>query len=197
MFLEQSLRTCNISRYMMIPENPVKSRTSEEWIMSRIDLDALTSAMVEYNSRDAARINHLLKVTSFARMIAVGEGLSPELVETVVAASLTHDIGIKLSEEKYNSSAGYYQQIEGPPEAMKMLQALGCEEELAERVCWLIAHHHDYASVSEIDHRILVEADFLVNAFESGLGEEAIASAKQRVFETGTGNKLLGLLYGI
>ncbi len=165
--------------------------------MSRIDLDALTSAMVEYNSRDAARINHLLKVTSFARMIAVGEGLSPELVETVVAASLTHDIGIKLSEEKYNSSAGYYQQIEGPPEAMKMLQALGCEEELAERVCWLIAHHHDYASVSEIDHRILVEADFLVNAFESGLGEEAIASAKQRVFETGTGNKLLGLLYGI
>ena len=92
--------------------------------MSRIDLDALTSAMVEYNSGDVARINHLLKVTSFARMIAVGEGLSPELVETVVAASLTHDIGIKLS-------------------------------------------------------------------------EEAIASAKQRVFETGTGNKLLGLLYGI
>ena len=165
--------------------------------MSRIDLDALTSAMVEYNSGDVARINHLLKVTSFARMIAVGEGLSPELVETVVAASLTHDIGIKLSEEKYNNSAGYYQQIEGPPEAMKMLQTIGCEEELAERVCWLISHHHDYASVSEIDHRILVEADFLVNAFESGLGEEAIASAKQRVFETGTGNKLLGLLYGI
>lgn len=165
--------------------------------MSGIDLNVLSMAMVEYNSGDTARINHFLKVTSFARMIAVGEGLSPELVETVVAASLTHDIGIKLSEEKYNSSAGYYQQIEGPPEAMKMLQTIGCEAELAERVCWLIAHHHDYASVSQIDHRILVEADFLVNAFESGLGEEAIASAKQRVFETDTGKKLLSLLYGI
>ncbi|NLW12559.1 MAG: HD domain-containing protein [Clostridiaceae bacterium] len=164
--------------------------------MSRIDLDALTQAMVEYYRGDIARINHFLKVTSFARMIAAGEGLDEQLAETVIAAALTHDIGIKLSEEKYHSSAGHYQQIEGPPEAAKMLAGLDCDLELADRICWLIAHHHDYASVSQIDHRILVEADFLVNAYESGLGQEAISNAKLRIFETATGLRLLDFLYG-
>ena len=41
---------------------------------------------------------------------------------------IVDDIGIKVSEEKYNSSAGKYQELEGPHEAEKLLAALGYEK---------------------------------------------------------------------
>ena len=49
-------------------------------------------------------------------------------------AAYVHDIGIKISEEKYNSSAGKYQEIEGPPIAEEMLTKLGYDKHVIERV---------------------------------------------------------------
>ena len=64
-----------------------------------------------------------------------------------------------------------------------------------ERVCWLVGHHHTYEGVDGIDHRILLEADFLVNADESGASPEAIREMYEKVFRTYGGRKLLKEMY--
>ena len=50
--------------------------------------------------------------------------IDKEILDILEVAALTHDIGIKISEEKYNSSAGKYQEIEGPAVAQQMLERL-------------------------------------------------------------------------
>lgn len=156
----------------------------------------VAAAMIAYYRNDVLRINHFLKVFGFAKTIAEQESFDPDQLEILEIAALTHDIGIKASEEKYQSSAGKYQQAEGPPLADRMLAELDFLPNLIERVCWLIAHHHDYQSVQLPDHRILVEADFLVNAYEEGLPKQAILKVREQIFRTRTGLELLENLYG-
>ena len=153
-------------------------------------------AMIRYFQGDARRINHFLKVFGFARAIAAGEKLDSGTLDIVETAALTHDIGIRVSEAKYGSSSGAYQQTEGPPEAEKLLRGLGAEEAVIDRVCWLIAHHHTYTGIQDMDYQILVEADFLVNAYEDALSPDAIRAFAKKVFRTQTGNALLQTVYG-
>lgn len=155
----------------------------------------VTNAMIQYYEGNVRRINHFLKVYGFAKAIGELEGLDETTLEILELAALTHDIGIRNSEARYKSSAGYYQQIEGPPEAKEMLTELGFDQKLIERVCWLIAHHHTYRGISEIDHQVLVEADFLVNAYEGNLPEASIKAASERLFRTETGKAFLIKMY--
>jgi hypothetical protein len=153
-------------------------------------------AMIAYYRGDVRRINHFLKVYGFARAIGAGEKLDLKTQEILSLAALTHDIGIKNSEAKYASSSGAYQQMEGPPEAERLLRGLGLDEAVIDRVSWLIAHHHTYKDIQGLDYQILVEADFLVNAYEDGMSAEAIAAFERKVFQTETGKTLLHTLYG-
>lgn len=153
------------------------------------------ASMIEYYSGDARRIQHFLKVYGFAKAIGEQEGIEPELQELLEVASVVHDIGIKNSELKYNSSAGSYQQIEGPPVARKLLSELGYSAKLIDRVCYLIAHHHTYNNIDGTDYQILVEADFLVNISEDAMSAEAIESIKEKIFKTKTGSTFLAEIY--
>ena len=155
----------------------------------------LIDAMIFYYAGDARRINHFLKVYGYAKAIGELEGIDQATQKILEIAALTHDIGIKSSEKKYNSSAGNYQQREGPGEAKKLLQRLGVETAVIERVCWLIAHHHTYTDIQGMDYQILVEADFLVNAFEDNLPETSAQSFMNKVFKTETAKKFLVRIY--
>ena len=73
----------------------------------------------------------------------------------------------------------------------KKLREAGADEEESRRVCWLIAHHHSYGAGEDTDFRILLEADFLVNADEDKLPRESILAARERLFRTGSGRALL------
>jgi len=152
-------------------------------------------AMTDYNAGDARRVNHLLKVYGFAKTIGECEGVDASTQEILEIAALTHDIGIRNSERKYGSCSGEHQQIEGPPEAEQMLAALGAGRALIDRVCWLIAHHHTYTDIQGLDYQILVEADFLVNAFEDEMPRQAIKNVREKLFRTQTGIRLLNTLY--
>lgn len=154
-------------------------------------------AMIHYYAGDVRRINHFLKVYGYAKSIGAAEYLTASEQDILEIAALTHDIGIKNSEIKYRSTAGSYQEIEGPPEAKSLLEALGVNGDIIDRVCWLIAHHHTYGQISERDHQILVEADFLVNAFEDNMAASAVRSFKNKVFKTSTGIRYLDILYCI
>lgn len=45
------------------------------------------------------------------------------------------------------------------------------------------------------DHQILLEADFLVNADESGYARAAIETARSQIFQTVSGIRLLDAMY--
>lgn len=152
-------------------------------------------AMIEYFGKDRRRINHFMKVYALADAIAEGERLPEQERRTLCVAALMHDIGIKVSEEKYNSCAGKYQELEGPAEARKILDRLGAEAELSERVCWLIAHHHTYSGIDADDYQILVEADFLVNMDEEKESAETVENVRRRIFRTKTGKRLLDIMF--
>ena len=123
--------------------------------------------MISYDGGDPARIQHFIKVYTFAVMIGEGEQLPEETMEILRAAALVHDIGIKVAEEKYGSSDGKLQEKEGPPVARQMLTEIGYPQEVVDRVCYLVGHHHTYLDMDGMDYQILVEADFLVNLFEN------------------------------
>ena len=153
------------------------------------------AGMIANNAGDARRVNHLIKVYGFAKTIGESEGLDADTQEILEIAALTHDIGIRNSEQKYGNCTGAHQQEEGPPEARALLTSLGVDERIIERVCRLIAHHHTYSDIQGVDYQILVEADFLVNAFEDEMDEDAIRTVRGKLFRTKAGTNLLDLLF--
>lgn len=157
----------------------------------------VAQAMVVYFEGDARRVNHLLKVYALAQTIGQLEGLPAETQFVLELAALTHDIGIKPCERKHGagSATGARQEAEGPPEARALLTGLGTATHVTERVCWLIAHHHSYGEPRETDLQVLVEADFLVNLYEDGMGADAARAAESRIFRTAAGKALLRGLY--
>ncbi len=162
-----------------------------------MNTNTVLEKMIEFDAGDPKRIQHFVKVYTFASAIGKGEGLAPRQQEILEIAAILHDIGIHASEEKYGSPAGKYQEIEGPALARNLLQPLGYDEALIERVAYLIGHHHTYDQVDGIDYRILLEADFLVNSYEDDLSEKAILAFKEKVFETATGKKMLDDMFGL
>ena len=160
-----------------------------------VKIGDVLAGMIAYNAGDARRVNHLIKVYGFAKTIGESEGLDADTQEILEIAALTHDIGIRNSERKYGNCTGAHQQEEGPPEARALLSQLGANERVIERVCWLIAHHHTYSDIQGMDYQILVEADFLVNAFEDEMDEDAIRTVRGKLFRTKTGTNLLDLLF--
>ena len=157
----------------------------------------ITEKMIAYDSGDIHRIEHFIKVYGYASAIGKLEGLDPRTQELLEAAALLHDIGIKVSEEKYHSSAGKYQEIEGPAEVRKLLDGICPDKELTDRVCWLIGHHHTYSDIQDIDHQILVEADFLVNLAEDHASEESVRHTLRTIFRTGSGIRFLRSIWNL
>lgn len=151
--------------------------------------------MCAYEEGDVKRVNHFLKVYGFARTIGEGEGLDPARLEILEVAAIVHDIGIKVSLEKYGSSAGPYQEKEGPAIAREMLGSLGYGQELIDRVCYLVGHHHTYDAVDGPDYQALIEADFLVNIFEGEMPRHGIEEVRKNIFKTKTGLQMLDALF--
>ena len=149
------------------------------------------SAMIDYLNGNLHEVEHLLKVYGYAKAIGELEGLDARTQEILEIAAVVHDIGIPKAIEKYGSDAGPYQEELGPAEARKLLTDIACDEALIDRVCVLVGRHHTYTDVDGLDCRILLEADYLVNAAFNHHGEKAILAAKESFFRTQTGIRFL------
>ena len=147
--------------------------------------------MIKYNKDDAVRINHALKVYSYAECIIKNETDDEKLHQLVELAAILHDIGIHVCEEKYNSSAGKYQQIEGPAIAKDILQRHMDDKDIIERIMFLIAHHHTYDNIIGLDYQVLIEADFIVNLFEGNCSRDTIIKKRDELFKTKTAINIL------
>lgn len=160
-------------------------------------ISSLIDEMIAYDKGDPRRIQHFMKVHDFARTIGQLEGLNDDTLYILESAAVVHDIGIHVCEEKYGSCEGKLQEKEGPALAKELLERLGYEQEVINRICYLVGHHHTYTNIDGVDYQILVEADFLVNLYEDEVSSDAVRKAYQNIFKTESGRKICRNMFGL
>ena len=159
--------------------------------MSR--LTQLIQEMIRWDP-DPKRVGHFLKVYGYAQTIGESEDLDEGALDTLLAAAVVHDAGIRPALEKYGSDAGPYQEKEGPEPALAMLLRCGYERPQAERIAWLVGHHHSWDDIQEVDHQILTEADLLVNLEEHNTTKQESGAASR--FQSRLGRRIYEELFG-
>ena len=82
------------------------------------------------------------------------------------------------------------------PLCRELLEEFELEDSIVERIVWLVGHHHTLSGVTLPEHRILLEADYLVNASESCDPPEKLRAARDLIFRTEAGIKLFDSIYG-
>ncbi len=158
-------------------------------------IEQITREMILYFGKDVRRINHALKVHDFCACIAGTEQLDEKSSLIIELSGILHDIGIKEAEIKYSSSAGPYQEKEGPAVARNIMEKYPIETEVIDRVCFIVGNHHSYNKIDGKDFQILVEADFLVNIYEEDMDKAAVSSIRDKYFRTAAGTELLTNMY--
>jgi putative nucleotidyltransferase with HDIG domain len=154
--------------------------------------DRLIEEMKSYFGDKQGLINHTMAVYGYANQLHRTEGGDPLVVK---AGALYHDIGIPEARRVHGSSAGKYQEIEGPPIARRILNKLEIAPESIDHICRIIANHHtahDESTVNTIEFQIVWDADGLVNHANKKLGNnnEEIIRHIERLFRTPTGRKM-------
>jgi hypothetical protein len=112
----------------------------------------------------------------------------------ILTAAYLHDIGIKESERKYQSTAARYQEEEGPPVARDILERLGAKTELVDEVCDIVGHHHHPRPEETTNFTCIYDADLLTNMEEaqkeSPTDTDKLAKRVNDLFMTASGKKL-------
>jgi hypothetical protein len=154
----------------------------------------LTNAMKETFGSDEKRIGHALSVLKHALTISGSEGGD---MAVVIASALLHDIGIHEAERKHGSSAGKYQEIEGPPIARKIMENLGLEQSVIDHVCRIVGSHHSARDIDTLEFRIIWDADWLVNIpDEFDLTDRNVLKERiDKIFKTETGKREAERIY--
>jgi len=160
-------------------------------------VSVLTQKMVDFSKGNLHDINHFINVYTFAKTIGTLEGLDQETQLVLEIAAIVHDIACPLCREKYGNTNGKLQEQESPPLVRAFLKEEGLTDAQIARIAELVGHHHTLPPVLGIDHQILLEADYLVNAGESNYPTEAIVQAKNTLFKTTAGCSLLSSIYGV
>jgi len=129
----------------------------------KVFLAKVRLAMEQYFATDERRIDHALQVTRYAEDLLAYIEADPVL--TLTSAYL-HDIGIPEAELKHGSSAGNWQELEGPSVTRDLLAGLGAEPAFVEQVADIVGNHHTSCGVDSPEFRIIWDADALVNFAE-------------------------------
>jgi len=159
-----------------------------------MDFNNLLKSIFDYDP-DGPNIHHLMAVHGYSRMIAQMENVDEHTLLIIELSAYLHDIGVKISKEKYGNSQPQHQEAEGPTIARELLTPLGLPEEDVERICYIIGHHHTYKAIDGIDFQILVEADYIVNLMEGYCKSDSIPAMKENVFKTDSGKYLLEQMF--
>lgn len=164
-----------------------------ELIAQKEDLlkDRVAIEMKRYFGRDFKRIGHASRVARYAEKIGKEERGN---LSVILTSAYLHDIGIKESERKYNSSAARYQELEGPPVAREIMEKLGADGEMTDEVCDIVGHHHHPRDEETINFKVLYDADLITNLEEKQketvIDPERLKKTIESSFLTGSGRKL-------
>lgn len=154
-----------------------------------MDIRLIEEEMKKYFGSDQKRIKHAMQVAYYAERILQEVSADRNIV---LASAYLHDIGIHEAEQKYGSTSGKYQEIEGPPIARSILKRLGIEDEFIETVCKIIGKHHTPNGVNSLEFQVLYEADWIVNLNDDfkSLSREKKRELIRRNFKTKLGRKI-------
>ena len=76
-----------------------------------------------------------------------------------------------------------------------LIKAFFAETDLTEsqsdRISYVVGHHHTYEGVDGLDWRILLEADYIVNASENGYSKETVQNFLNTHARTAAGKRLI------
>jgi len=155
----------------------------------------ILEAMRDYFGKDHRRIKHAERVFEYALGICSKEGGDEDVV---ICASALHDIGIHEAERKYGSSAGNYQELEGPSIAREILREFDLPQDKVEHICEIIANHHSARNIDTMEFRAVWDADWLVNIPDEFdmLKKEKIQKLFSRNLRTSAGKKYAENLIG-
>jgi len=160
-----------------------------------MDTKIIRDKMLEYYKGDPQRIQHFIKVEAFAAIIAERENVDKKTTQIISILGYIHDIGIKIAEKEYGDSNGKLQEKLGKESARALTLECGFSQEVADRVSFIVAHHHTYDNIIGVDYQILVEADIIVNIQEDNISKDILHSIKNNIFKTKSGIELLNQLY--
>jgi len=152
--------------------------------------ERLTERMKAVFGDDQRRIDHALSVLDYAEQIMRSQ---PDVSGLVVrAAAILHDIGIVQAEQIHGSSAGEYQEIEGPPITRQIMRELNVDKDVIDHVCAIIGSHHSAKDIDTPEFRIVWDADQLVNipAEHPDKSSVQLRELIERRFRTDRGRKL-------
>ena len=160
-------------------------------------LDRLVERMKTSFGENRGNIKHTMRVYAYACDIHQAE-VADSL--TVKAAALLHDIGIPKAREVHGSSAGPYQEKEGPPIARDILTELGMDAGRIDHVCRIIANHHtahDPETTRTLEFKIVWDADWMVNfpGRYKGKAKEQLRPLVAETFRTSHGRFLANQLF--
>ena len=164
----------------------------------RDDIEQIKNMLVKelekYFDVDEKRINHAKKVLKYAINLLKKEEADPYIV---IPAAILHDVGIKVAEEKYNSSAAKYQEQEGPAVAGRILVDVEYDDENIYEICAIIAHHHSPGKQESTNFKVLYDADWLVNLRDKvdTADKEKLAKAIEKIFLTDSGRSMAKELF--
>ncbi len=147
--------------------------------------------MIRHNRGDQKRVEHSVKVFGYAQILGRLEGLSIDNQYVLELTAALHDIGIHVAELKFGYCNGQLQELEGPPVAREILEAIGVSAEVVDRVCFIVGKHHTFSAIDGIDFQLLVEADFLVNSVEEAVSPEGVRRFVEANFKTESGRMLI------
>ena len=160
-------------------------------------VSAAIQKMIGFYKGNLHDINHFLKVWAMAKTIGELEALDEHTQEVLELAAVIHDIACPLCREKYGNTSGKNQERESPPLVEAFFAELPVPRADVERISWLAAHHHTYTNVVGMDHRILLEADFLVNLYEDSVPKAAAQNALDKIFKTQTGKTICKEMFAL
>ncbi len=159
--------------------------------MSDVRVARILEEMLRFSAGNLHDIDHLIRVWTYARTIGELEGLDGATQFVLEVAAITHDIACPLCREKYGNTNGKRQEEEGGPLVRSFLADAGLPGDQVDRVAYLVSHHHTYTDIDGIDYQILIEADYIVNASESGYSPENRKNFPEEQMKTESGKRLL------
>lgn len=157
----------------------------------------ILNKMIAASNGNIHDIDHLLRVWAYARTIGELEGLDAETQYILEVAAITHDIACPLCREKYGNTNGKHQEQEGAAMVRTFLAGTGMTETQIARVAYLVGHHHTLQNIHGMDYQILIEADYIANASESGYSKQSIVHFLDTTMKTASGKRIAASVLGI
>lgn len=148
-----------------------------------LEISAMISLMIQHNGGQPEKIYHMMKIYSFARIIAIEEGVGDEARELIEAAAVLCELGENSAESAVLADM--------------LLLNLGCERNVIESVCRLILGADGNDELRDIRQQIIEEARFLVSAYEQKLDKETIVETLNQKFVTNCGKQYLCNIFSV